>query len=99
MEQNCKNAEDVIKQVGQVILGKDSEIKEVMLAFLTGGHILPEDIPGEGKLHWHCFFRSHVSKLQTDTVYTGCYAVGFDRLFHIPQRDRAVRVSAWSCVP
>lgn len=49
MEQSFKKAEDVIKQVKQVILGKDGEIREVMLAFLAGGHILLEDIPGVGK--------------------------------------------------
>lgn len=49
VEQSYKKAEDVIEQVRQVILGKDSEIREVMLAFLAGGHILLEDIPGVGK--------------------------------------------------
>lgn len=39
----------VIHQVGQVILGKDEEVREVMTAFLADGHILLEDIPGVGK--------------------------------------------------
>jgi MoxR-like ATPase len=39
----------ITEQVGQVILGKEQEVAEVMLAFLAGGHILLEDIPGVGK--------------------------------------------------
>ncbi len=40
---------EVLEQVGQVILGKDEKIREMFLAFLAGGHILLEDIPGVGK--------------------------------------------------
>lgn len=32
-----------------MILGKENEIREVMLAFLANGHVLLEDIPGVGK--------------------------------------------------
>lgn len=39
----------VAAQVNKVILGKEKEIEEVMLAFLAGGHVLLEDIPGTGK--------------------------------------------------
>lgn len=49
MEKNLENAKEVVNQVNQVILGKEREVEEVMLAFLAGGHILLEDIPGVGK--------------------------------------------------
>lgn len=39
----------VMEQVDRVILGKKTEICEIMLTFLAGGHILLEDIPGVGK--------------------------------------------------
>ena len=39
----------VLEQVNGVILGKEEEIREVMLAFLAKGHVLLEDIPGVGK--------------------------------------------------
>lgn len=42
-------AAKVIEQVNNVILGKDRGVKEIMAAFLAGGHILLEDIPGVGK--------------------------------------------------
>lgn len=49
MDNNVGKAAKVIEQVNKVILGKDSKVKEIMTAFLAGGHILLEDIPGVGK--------------------------------------------------
>ena len=49
MEQYRQQAQDVIEQVNRVILGKEQEIRQIMLAFLANGHILLEDIPGVGK--------------------------------------------------
>lgn len=49
LDNNVGKAAKVIEQVNKVILGKDREVKEVMTAFLAGGHILLEDIPGVGK--------------------------------------------------
>jgi len=40
---------EAIRQVNQVLLGKESAVTEVMLAFLANGHVLLEDIPGVGK--------------------------------------------------
>ena len=39
----------VLEQIGQVILGKERETEEIMMAFLADGHVLLEDIPGVGK--------------------------------------------------
>lgn len=39
----------VMEQVNGVVLGKETEVREIMLAFLANGHILLEDIPGVGK--------------------------------------------------
>lgn len=38
-----------MEKVNQVILGKEQEIRQIMLAFLANGHVLLEDIPGVGK--------------------------------------------------
>lgn len=48
-QRRMQNAQTVIEQVNHIILGKEKEIRQVMLAFLAGGHILLEDIPGVGK--------------------------------------------------
>ena len=39
----------VVKQVGEIILGKKLEIKLVITCLLANGHLLIEDIPGVGK--------------------------------------------------
>ena len=44
-DNNVLKALNVIEQVNNVILGKDKQIREIMAAFLAGGHILLEDIP------------------------------------------------------
>lgn len=49
MQPYQEKAQKTMEQVNQVILGKEKEVKEVMLAFLANGHILLEDIPGVGK--------------------------------------------------
>ncbi|MDI6879104.1 MAG: AAA family ATPase [Desulfitobacteriaceae bacterium] len=39
----------IVRNVKQVVVGKDEIIKLVTIAFICGGHILLEDIPGVGK--------------------------------------------------
>ena len=39
----------IIDNVGKVIVGKDKQIELLMVALLTGGHVLLEDVPGTGK--------------------------------------------------
>lgn len=42
-------AEDLKKNIGRVIVGKDSQIELILTALLAGGHVLLEDVPGTGK--------------------------------------------------
>ena len=39
----------VIDNCSQVIVGKDEVIRQVLVSFLCGGHVLLEDVPGTGK--------------------------------------------------
>ncbi len=41
--------EEVIAQAGQVILGKEGQIRLAMACILARGHLLIEDVPGVGK--------------------------------------------------
>lgn len=41
--------EQLINQVGSVILGKRAAIEKMVIALLCGGHVLLEDVPGVGK--------------------------------------------------
>ena len=42
-------AERIASSVGQVIMGKDNEVRLTILGLLCRGHVLLEDIPGVGK--------------------------------------------------
>ncbi|MCQ2483316.1 MAG: AAA family ATPase [Clostridia bacterium] len=42
-------ASNVIANVNKVIVGKDEQLQLLMVALLTGGHVLLEDVPGTGK--------------------------------------------------
>lgn len=39
----------VAKQVGQVLVGKEVQIRQSLVCLLAGGHLLIEDVPGVGK--------------------------------------------------
>ncbi|MBQ3232902.1 MAG: MoxR family ATPase [Clostridia bacterium] len=42
-------AQKILENVKRVIIGKDEEIRLILTAMLTGGHVLMEDVPGTGK--------------------------------------------------
>lgn len=44
-----KQSEQIIKEVGKVLMGKQAVIEKVLMAIYAGGHILLEDTPGVGK--------------------------------------------------
>lgn len=46
---NNNKAIKTLETVNSVILGKQAQMREIMLAILAGGHVLLEDIPGVGK--------------------------------------------------
>ena len=39
----------VSKQVSQIVVGKDLQIRQALVCLLAGGHLLIEDVPGVGK--------------------------------------------------
>ena len=46
MEISTSNAINVLNEVNKAVLGKKTEVFEIMTAFLANGHVLLEDIPG-----------------------------------------------------
>jgi MoxR-like ATPase len=42
-------ADQLTNEVGRIILGKDTEIRQCLACILAGGHLLIEDVPGVGK--------------------------------------------------
>ncbi|MBO1265862.1 MoxR family ATPase [Proteiniclasticum sp. SCR006] len=49
MNQTSELKMKVLENVGKVIIGKEKEIELLLIAFLSEGHILLEDLPGMGK--------------------------------------------------
>ncbi|MBI1889761.1 MAG: MoxR family ATPase [Burkholderiales bacterium] len=39
----------VARQVGQIVIGKETQIRQALVCLLAGGHLLIEDVPGVGK--------------------------------------------------
>lgn len=39
----------IVNNVSKVIVGKDEVIRQIVICFLAGGHVLLEDVPGTGK--------------------------------------------------
>ena len=39
----------VAQQVGQIVVGKETQIRQSLVCLLAGGHLLIEDVPGVGK--------------------------------------------------
>lgn len=42
-------ADSLIENIGKVIVGKDETVKLALVALISGGHVLIEDVPGVGK--------------------------------------------------
>ncbi|QLY31471.1 AAA family ATPase [Nocardia huaxiensis] len=49
MDVTIKRTEAVLREMGRVVVGKRDELQLIMIAVLSGGHILIEDLPGLGK--------------------------------------------------
>jgi len=49
LQQFVSFKEKVVENVSKVIIGKEKEIELIIVSFLSGGHVLLEDIPGMGK--------------------------------------------------
>lgn len=49
MEKTHPRLESIVRQIGKVVLGKDSQIRMALTCLFAGGHLLIEDIPGIGK--------------------------------------------------
>lgn len=47
--EGLEKARKIIDNVSKVIVGKDDKLRLLMVALLTGGHVLLEDVPGTGK--------------------------------------------------
>lgn len=49
MEIGQRKVNSIVNEIGRVILGKREQVKMIVVALLSGGHVLIEDVPGVGK--------------------------------------------------
>ncbi|MGV9412698.1 AAA family ATPase [Nocardia sp. NPDC003693] len=49
MDVTIKRTDAVLREMSRVVVGKRDELQLIMIAVLSGGHILIEDLPGLGK--------------------------------------------------
>ncbi|MFE3100671.1 AAA family ATPase [Nocardia tengchongensis] len=49
MDVTIKRTDAVLREVSRIVVGKRDELQLIMIAVLSGGHILIEDLPGLGK--------------------------------------------------
>ena len=40
---------EILQEIEKVIIGKEENVKKILMAVLAGGHVLMEDVPGVGK--------------------------------------------------
>jgi MoxR-like ATPase len=44
-----KQLHSAARQVGQIVVGKDQQVRLALTCLLAGGHLLIDDVPGVGK--------------------------------------------------
>lgn len=49
MKNEIETCSKIFKNIKRVIIGKDAQIKQILCCWISGGHLLIEDIPGTGK--------------------------------------------------
>lgn len=63
--------EELVREVGKIIIGKEAQIRLIVMALLAEGHVLLDDMPGVGK----------TTMVKTLSLALGC---GFKRIQFVP---------------
>ena len=63
-------AYQVIQEVQKAVIGKEDRVRKVMMAILSGGHVLLEDIPGVGKTTMALAFSKALSLKEKRLTFT-----------------------------
>ena len=45
--------EEILKELNKIIVGKEAVLEKTLMAILSRGHILLDDVPGGGRPRWH----------------------------------------------
>ncbi len=69
-ENHSSWAHETIRQVQKAVIGKDLCVQKVMMALLSSGHVLLEDIPGVGKTTMALAFAKAMSLKENRLTFT-----------------------------
>ena len=74
----------ILKSINSVIAGKEAVVEKVLMAILSGGHVLLEDVPGVGKTTLAISFaRTLGLGYPPRAVHVGHHALGHSGLFRL----------------
>jgi len=74
----------LIDNIEKIIIGKRIVIEHLLVALLSDGHVLIEDVPGVGKTQLVASLaRSVNGKFKQSSVYSGCNAFGYNGFFNV----------------
>ena len=45
--------EEILKELNKIIVGKEAVLEKTLMAILSRGHILLDDVPGGERPRWH----------------------------------------------
>ena len=90
----------VVNEVQKAVKGKDEIIKKVIMAFLAGGHVLMEDIPGVGKTTMALAFAKAMAlkenRMQFTTDVLPSDVIGFS-MFNAKTQEFELKEGAVMC--
>ncbi len=84
VEVSHQKASRLVDNIEKIIRGKDAEIKKVLTSLIAGGHILIEDLPGQGKTFMAKALAFSIEGHHTGEKNTGDSHVVFKRIQFTP---------------
>ena len=88
MNHHSQLAHQVIEEVQKAVIGKQDCIEKVMMAILSSGHILLEDIPGVGKTTLALAFSRVLNLKEKRLTFLLTHCLTFDRIYHVSERNQ-----------
>ena len=86
-----ERSQQMIQEVGQVIMGKQDVVEKIWRTILAGGHVLLNDVPGTG------LQPGAGAGVPARAVYARCGALGHHRIYRAGPGDGKVYLPAGGC--
>ena len=97
MEKVREKGTFALQEVQRAVIGKQEVTETVMKAFLAGGHVLVEDIPGLGKTTMAIAFSRAIGLQKRRVQFTpDVLPSDLTGFYHLPEREKCVCISSGS---